>query len=180
MFNTSGSRSRSDQAVLVADVLMPMLELIALVTLANSAPVLARRLMGNLWQQPIDDGIVLRDGQRLFGSSKTWRGLVAASLACALFAPVLAWSWQLGLAVGALAMAGDLIASFIKRRYALQAGQRAPRLDSIPESLLPAVVLREQLQLTWFDVLLVVVVFGLIVRLASPLLFRLRLRARPW
>ena len=165
---------------MAAGIAMPVLQLVALITLANSAPVLAQHVMGDLWQQPIDDSIVLRDGQRLFGRSKTWRGVVAASLACALLAPVLAWSWQLGLAVGALTMAGDLFASFIKRRCALQAGQRAPRLDSVPEALLPALALRDQLQMGWFDVLWVVVLFVLIVRLASPLLFRLRLRGRPW
>ena len=165
---------------MVADIVMPIIQLAALITLANSAPVVARHLLGDLWQQPIDDDIELRDGHRLFGRSKTWRGLVAASLACALLAPLLGMSWQLGLAVGALAMVGDLVASFIKRRLGLAAGQRAPRLDSVPEALLPALVLREQLLLTWFDVLLVVVLFVLVVRLASPQLFRLRLRTQPW
>ena len=165
---------------MVAGIAVPTLQLATLVILANSAPVVAHRLMGDLWQQPIDNGIVLRDGQRLFGRSKTWRGLVAAGLTCALFAPLLGWSWQLGLAVGALAMTGDLLASLIKRRHGLSAGQRAPRLDSIPEALLPALVLRGPLQLTWFDVLLVVMIFVFTVRLASPLIYRLRLRARPW
>lgn len=165
---------------MAAGIAIPVLQLAALVTLANSAPVLAQHVMGDLWQQPIDNAVVLRDGHPLFGRSKTWRGLVAASLACALVAPLLAWSWQIGFAVGALAMTGDLFARFLKRRRGLDASQRAPRLDSIPEALLPALVLRGPLQLTWFEVLLVVVIFVVTVRLASPLIFRLGLRARPW
>ncbi|MCC6708277.1 MAG: CDP-archaeol synthase [Gammaproteobacteria bacterium] len=159
---------------------MPVLQLVALITLANSAPVLARHVLGDLWQQPVDAGLILRDERRLFGRSKTWRGLVAASLLCALTAPLLGLSWMQGLQVGALAMVGDLLASFIKRRLGLDAGQRAPRLDSIPEALLPTLALRDALALSWLQVALVVIAFVLTVRLASPLLYRLRMRSRPW
>lgn len=159
---------------------MAILQLVALITLANSAPVLARHLLGDLWQHPIDAGLVLRDARRLFGRSKTWRGLFAASGLCALAAPLIGLPWLIGLKIGALAMVGDLLASFIKRRLGLDAGQRAPRLDSIPEALLPTLVLRSSFALSWPEVALVVVTFMLTVRLASPLLYRLRLRSRPW
>ncbi len=134
----------------------------------------------DLWQQPVDAGLVLRDERRLFGRSKTWRGVIAAVVLCALAAPLLGLSWMQGLQVGALAMVGDLLASFIKRRLGLEAGQRAPRLDSIPEALLPALALRDALALSWLQVALVVIAFVLTVRLASPLLYRLRMRSRPW
>jgi len=159
---------------------MPALQLIALIMLANSAPVLARHVLKDVWQQPIDGGLVLRDARRVFGRSKTWCGLVAATLSCALAAPLIGLTWTIGATVGALAMSGDLLASFIKRRLGLDAGQRAPRLDSIPEVLLPALSLRDTLGLSWPDVALVVIVFMLAVRLASPLLYRLHLRSRPW
>ena len=159
---------------------VPALQLIALITVANSAPLVARHVLGDVWQQPIDMGLVLRDERRLFGRSKTWRGMLAACLACALVAPLLGLSWWLGIQVGALAMLGDLVASFIKRRLGLAAGARAPRLDSIPEALLPALALRSTLALSWLDVALVVLAFVVLVRVVSPLLHALRLRARPW
>lgn len=159
---------------------MAVLQVVALLILANSAPVVARHWLGDLWQQPVDAGLVLRDERRLFGRSKTWRGLAAACLACALAAPLLGLPWRTGLALGALAMGGDLLASFVKRRLGLVAGARAPRLDSVPEALLPAWVLSDELGLDGWDVLLAVLGFVLTVRLASPLLYYLRLRPRPW
>ena len=159
---------------------MLVVKLVLLLTLANSAPVMARHALGDLWQQPIDGGLVLRDGRRLFGRSKTWRGLLAASAACGLAAPLLGLPWRAGLGCGALAMTGDLLASFVKRRLGLAAGARAPRLDSLPEALLPTWALQDEFGLSGWQVAAAVVCFVLTVRLASPLLFRLRLRPRPW
>lgn len=159
---------------------MGVLQLLVLLILANAAPVAASRLCGDLWRQPIDGGQRLRDEAPLFGRSKTWRGLVAATLACALAAPALGLRWTLGVQVGGLAMLGDLAASFVKRRLKLAAGARAPRLDSLPEALLPAWCLREDFGLGAGGALLAALGFVLTVRLASPLLHRLRLRPRPW
>ncbi len=157
-----------------------MLDLLLLVIAANSAPVLARHLLGVRAAQPIDGGLVLRDGHALFGSSKTWRGLAAACLACAALAVVLGRDWTLGAAAGALAMAGDLLASFLKRRRGIRPSGRAPLLDSVPEALLPALVLRGPLQLQWLEIAALVVLFALIVRVSSPLLYRLHIRRHPW
>jgi CDP-2,3-bis-(O-geranylgeranyl)-sn-glycerol synthase len=48
---------------------------------ANMAPVFAQRLMPN-WDAPVDFGRTVR-GRRLFGSHKTWRGMVAGLAAAA-------------------------------------------------------------------------------------------------
>jgi CDP-2,3-bis-(O-geranylgeranyl)-sn-glycerol synthase len=122
----------------------------------------------------------LPDGQPLLGSSKTWRGLAAACAATTAAAPLLGLSWTIGLAAGALSMCGDLVASFSKRRLGYRAGDRAPFLDSIPEALLPALGLYTALALGRIDVLVIVVVFAIVVRLASPVLYRLHIRRRPW
>lgn len=159
---------------------MAVLQLLVLLILANAAPVAASHLCGDLWRHPIDGGLRLRDEAPLFGRSKTWRGLAAATLACALAAPALGLAWTLGAQVGLLAMLGDLAASFVKRRMKLPAGARAPRLDSLPEALLPAWCLREDLGFGTGEALLAALGFVLTVRLASPLLYRLRLRPRPW
>ncbi|MCB1745711.1 MAG: CDP-archaeol synthase [Gammaproteobacteria bacterium] len=157
-----------------------MLELLLLVIIANSAPVLARHLCGERAAWPIDGGRVLADGQPLLGTSKTWRGLASAVLACALVAPLLGIGMALGAAAGALTMAGDLAASFAKRRRGYPASGHAPVLDTVPEALLPAAALAEPFVLAWWEVPLLVALFHLTVRCASPLLYRLHLRRHPW
>ena len=49
-----------------------------LLVVANGTPVLTARLLGNRAKHRIDFGTQLPDGHGLFGSSKTWRGLLAA------------------------------------------------------------------------------------------------------
>lgn len=88
--------------------------------------------------------------------------------------------WRTGMAAGALSMSGDLIASFSKRRLGYAPSDRAPLLDSVPESLLPAVGLRAAFALDWLEVAAVVTLFAFVVRLISPLLYRLHIRRRPW
>jgi CDP-2,3-bis-(O-geranylgeranyl)-sn-glycerol synthase len=157
-----------------------MLKLLLLIFVANSAPVIARNLLGRRWENPIDAGRRLRDGRPLLGSSKTWRGLAAALAATTAAAPLLGLPWTTGLAAGALSMGGDLIASFSKRRLGYAPSDRAPLLDSIPEALLPALGLRTSLALGWVEALAVVALFALVVRAVSPLLYRLHIRGRPW
>ena len=57
---------------------------LSFVIVTNSAPVVVARLAGARGAWPIDGGLVLRDGQRLLGAHKTWRGLVAGVAAGAI------------------------------------------------------------------------------------------------
>ena len=70
-----------------------------------------------------------------FGPSKTIRGVVLATLATAAAAGVLGLGWKVGALLGVVAMAGDLLASFIKRRLGLAPSSQAVGLDQIPEVL---------------------------------------------
>jgi CDP-2,3-bis-(O-geranylgeranyl)-sn-glycerol synthase len=155
-------------------------ELLLLVIVANSAPVLARNLLGERCARPVDGGRTLADGRPLFGRSKTWRGLAAAILACAAAAPLLGVDARLGALAGALTMAGDLLASFTKRRRGYAASDHAPLLDTVPEALLPALALSEPFALSWWEIPALVALFHAAVRLTSPLLYHLHLRRRPW
>jgi len=102
---------------------------------------------------------MLRDGRRLLGSHKTWRGLVAAVAACAITAGLLGIRWWLGLAFGVLSMLGDAISSAWKRRRGREPGADDPGLDQLPEALLPLIVLHDPLHLGWKEVALVTTVF---------------------
>lgn len=105
--------------------------------MAHAAPVAATLALRGAATWPIDGGRILWDGQRLLGSSKTWRGLVAAAIATPVTAIAVGQPAMLGLQFAALAMAGDLGTSFVKRRLHRPSGAAMPGLDQLPEALLP-------------------------------------------
>jgi len=77
-------------------------------------------------------------------------------------------------------MTGDLLASFIKRRMGRAESGRARGLDTVPESLLPTMLLKEPLALSLIDIILIVALFFLIEEWVSPILYRLHIRKRPY
>jgi CDP-2,3-bis-(O-geranylgeranyl)-sn-glycerol synthase len=132
---------------------------LALLIVANTAPWAAARLLGARAAVPLDFGLRLRDGTPLFGAHKTWRGLAAGTLGCALAALGLGFSPVLGAAFGMLSLAADLGSSFVKRRLHAAPGTERPLLDQLPEALLPLLVLSRFLQLSLPDCLGVAAVF---------------------
>src|SRR5664279_3704504 len=122
-----------------------MTQAIALLIAANGAPVLINKVLGKRWAWPVDNKLKLRDGHRLFGHTKTWRGLCSAILSTTLIAILSGIEPLTGILFGALAMAGDILASFLKRRMGHVESSRARGLDTVPESLLPILVLKEPL-----------------------------------
>jgi CDP-diglyceride synthetase len=123
--------------VALAAALPNWLKALTLLAAAHSAPWAAGRLLGERLAAPIDGGMIMGDGRRLLGDHKTWRGLVAALLMCALIAPLIGYSVGLGMAFATSALAGDAVSSLIKRRLRLEPGAESPGLDQIPESLTP-------------------------------------------
>jgi CDP-2,3-bis-(O-geranylgeranyl)-sn-glycerol synthase len=111
--------------------------------MANVIPILVAPLPGlKNWNAPIDGGLLFR-GKRVFGSHKTWRGLIAGVIMATLILAlqqwaVMEWSWARDLTahvdyrhlptliVGPLfgigAIAGDAIESFFKRQRGIEPG----------------------------------------------------------
>jgi hypothetical protein len=162
------------------ETLVPPLRALLLIVVANSAPVLGHKLFGRRFNYPLDGGWKIVDGHRLLGSSKTLRGIALSLAATAATAPFLGLPWILGALLAGLSMAGDLTSSFIKRRLGLPPSSQALLLDQVPESLLPLLVFRTWLGLAAWDIALVVLVFFVLELLLSRLLYRLRLRDRPY
>jgi hypothetical protein len=160
--------------------LTALLQILILLTVANATPVIAKRILGNRFAYPVDGNITLYDGRPLFGPSKTVRGLLLALVVTAAAAPLLGLDVTIGLVVGATAMAGDLLSSFIKRRLGFAPSSRATGLDQIPEVLFPLLACQAALGLSVFDIAAGVVIFLLGEILISRVLFRLRLRDRPY
>lgn len=112
--------------------------------LANAAPIFAARLPGvRRFNMPIDGGKTWH-GQEIFGSHKTWRGLISGLIV----GVIIVWVQQLcaahfgwaqwlagtvdyhtlptipfGLALGFGALGGDAIKSFFKRRVGVPSGK---------------------------------------------------------
>lgn len=117
--------------------------------LANMSPVIFDKLkIFKFLAKPIDGG--RRMGQEfIFGSSKTWRGLLSG----AIFGVVVAWIQAMlydydffkdlsvfnyqsgfiifGLLAGSGAIIGDLIKSFFKRRFGMASGSSWPVFDQL-------------------------------------------------
>jgi hypothetical protein len=123
---------------------------------------------------------VLEDGRRLFGASKTSRGIVLSILATSASAPLIGLDWKVGAVVATTAMTGDLVSSFLKRRMSLPSSSRATGLDQIPESLIPLIACRMLLPLTILDIAAATIIFMIGELAISPLLFKLHIRNRPF
>ncbi|HEX9773570.1 MAG TPA: CDP-archaeol synthase, partial [Steroidobacteraceae bacterium] len=89
----------------------------------------------------------LPDGRPIFGSHKTWRGLIGGTLAGGATGALLSAGFATGAVFGLLALTGDLLSSFIKRRLARPSGRDTPLLDQLPETLLPMLLLHDRLSL---------------------------------
>ncbi len=147
---------------------------------ANGAPIFARNLLQHRFSRPIDSGLILRDGRPLFGKAKTWRGLFAAVCLTAAVGRLLGLSSVLGGLFAFYSMVGDLIASFLKRRIGKIESSRARGFDTLPESLLPVVLLKDELSLNGLDILLIAAAFFLMEEFVSPLLYKWHIRRRPY
>lgn len=160
--------------------MIPILQLMVLLTLANGAPVVAKKIFGGRFARPLDFGVAFFDGRPVFGASKTFRGIVVALLSAAVGAPLMGLDPAIGLTAAGAAMAGDLFSSFVKRRLNLPPSSRALGLDQIPESLLPMLACRDALSLTAVDIVLGVGLFFTGELVLSRLLFHAHLRDEPY
>lgn len=157
-----------------------LLPLLLLIIIANGAPILIRWLLNDGFNLAVDFDQKLPDKNRLFGSSKTWRGVLAALLATTAAAWLLDHSLETGLLVAVYAMLGDLCSSFIKRRLSMEPSSMAPLLDQIPESLFPAFMLKEVFNLDISAVILLVLIFIITELLLSHILYRYGVRKQPY
>lgn len=157
-----------------------ILQTLILLLAANGAPILAALILGKHWAWPIDYGYKLADRGRLLGNSKTWRGMCSAALIATLVAMVFGLKPSIGAIFGIFAMLGDCLSSFIKRRLGYSTSSRARGLDTLPESLLPTLVLQQSLGLGLIEIILIALIFFLLEEFVSPILYQWHIRKRPY
>ena len=157
---------------------------------------------------PIDFGKCAKDGRRIFGDGKTWRGLIGGIFIGIIFGaaqmylvsyfnwdilPKHTWVTVISLATGALL--GDVAKSYFKRRLGKDRGAKWPLADMydmvIGSLLLLVIALAVTGGFGWFDQF-GTLFFGVLVFIAimiiSPVLHRganiigyiLGLKDRPW
>jgi len=103
----------------------------------NGLPPLVGILVNDRFNQPIDGGRLWLDSKPVFGSHKTIRGLFASLLGGTALFSLLGVAWWCAALAALLAMAGDLLSSFIKRRRTLASGEDVVILDQFFESFFP-------------------------------------------
>lgn len=92
--------------------------------IANTAPVFAAKYN---WLPGLNQPL----SERLFGSHKTWRGLVFGVIFGLIAGIILGHGAIFGAALGFGSLAGDAIKSFFKRRLNIAPGQPWPVFDQI-------------------------------------------------
>jgi CDP-diglyceride synthetase len=133
-----------------------------LLVITNGAPVMTRLLLQRRFSRPLDRSLLFVDGRPLLGPAKTIRGILSALLVTTLVAPVFDLTAGQGALFASLAMTGDLISSFIKRRLKIASSRSAPLLDQLPESLLPLWVMNPVLEETLQEAGIAILVFVVI------------------
>jgi CDP-2,3-bis-(O-geranylgeranyl)-sn-glycerol synthase len=108
------------------------------------------------------------------------RGIILSVLATIIGSFLSGLGCKTGALIGSAAMAGDLFSSFLKRRMKLPPSSRAIGLDQVPESLFPLVACRGIYSLTAFDTVVAVAAFFIGEIVISRILYKFRLRDRPY
>lgn len=158
---------------------------------------------------PIDFGRRWKDGRRILGDGKTWRGLFGGTLSGGVigilfmsmysrYSPTFTireaygeWTTFLFMSfwIAFGGMVGDMLGSFIKRRRGLRRGEKAPGLDQW-DFIIGAFILL--LPFPWFlkknfsgaysivGLFLLLLLTPLIHRAVNILGFRLGLKKEPW
>ncbi|MCX8196065.1 MAG: CDP-2,3-bis-(O-geranylgeranyl)-sn-glycerol synthase [Acidilobaceae archaeon] len=146
---------------------------------ANATPVVAGG------RTPVDMGLTFLDGRRLLGKGKTWEGLfagiaagTAAGALLSLYRPELLF---IGFGVSVGAMTGDLVASFIKRRFNMESGAPAPVLDQLNFYVGAVVALYLMgYQFTFSLLVILAIVSGSLHLLTNIIAYILGWKEHPW
>ncbi len=156
---------------------------------------------------PMDFGRRLRDGERLLGDGKTWRGLIGGVLSGALLGFVLTLpfvlldpgsTWSFGAPIDAFlasavlalgALLGDVAGAFVKRRMHKPRGAKAPVLDQydfVAGGLLASLLIagwsvpRFFSADAWFGLLAIILITPALHRGVNILGYRMGKKHEPW
>jgi len=154
---------------------------------------------------PIDFGKFFIDGKRIFGDGKTVRGFVGGVLVGVVISGIqitvspyilsllsiyyaldfhtiflIKTSLLRGFLLSFGAMFGDLIGSFIKRRFGLRRGAPAPLLDQL-DFLLGAITFTGVIKFLELEYIIILLIITPVIHLCSNVVgYVFRLKKEPW
>lgn len=166
---------------------------------ANMAPVFAQKLsVLKFLTKPIDNGQGLK-GKPIFGTNKTWRGLVVGIITAiaTVWLQYFLYSiqffqkislinyftinlWLLGFLLGFGALFGDLVKSFFKRRINLKPGAPWIPFDQIDFVIGALIFVSFAIRLSWSVVLVVLLVSPILHFLTNQIGFILKIKNTKW
>ncbi len=122
--------------------MVDVLKVVVFLLWVNGLPSFFGVLLRDSFHYPVDGNRLWSDGRPLFGRNKTVRGIAASVAGGIAVFPILGQAWWVAGLAALLAMAGDLLSSFIKRRADFFSGKNIVILDQIFESLFPLLFLK--------------------------------------
>jgi len=144
-----------------------LIKIVGFILLVNFLPFITGVILEERCNRPIDGNLRWFDGRPLLGAHKTIRGLLAGVLGGLVISLPLQLPWLIGGGAALLAMIGDLITSFIKRRLRYASGKAVPVLDQFLESLLPILFFHHFLQLSLWQLAAILLSFIFLAHLGS-------------
>ncbi|BFI75146.1 CDP-2,3-bis-(O-geranylgeranyl)-sn-glycerol synthase [Sulfurisphaera ohwakuensis] len=135
---------------------------------------------------PIDFRKNFVDGRRLLGDGKTFEGLLVAvtfgTTVGIILAKFLGIYWiYVSFIESLLAMLGDMVGAFIKRRLGLARGARAIGLDQLDFILGATLALIiSKISLNIYEFLSIVVIAFVLHILTNNVAYRLKIKSVPW
>ncbi|NPA23690.1 MAG: CDP-2,3-bis-(O-geranylgeranyl)-sn-glycerol synthase [Crenarchaeota archaeon] len=162
----------------------------------GSPPVISKILEGEC--TPIDGGRMFIDGKRILGDGKTIEGFIGGvlagysislfiySLLILLLPPHILSLLYIPqpphvLALSVLALSGDLLGAFIKRRLGLARGAPAPVLDQLDFLMFPLVYMYAVLGIHDYYIYIIAILFTLFMHLfTNYVAYKLGIKSVPW
>ena len=140
---------------------------------ANAAPV---ALGGG---PPLDGGEKWLDGKPFLGGHKTLRGCIVG-VVMGLLIGVLQGSFYAGLTQGLGAILGDLVSSFLKRRWDFAPGEGFPLLDQLDFIVAAIILSQPYTRASLQEMLIILVVTVPIHYLMNYAAWLLKMKENPW
>ena len=140
---------------------------------ANAAPV---ALGGG---PPLDGGEKWLDGKPFLGGHKTLRGCIVGVIT-GLLIGILQGSFYAGLTQGLGAILGDLISSFLKRRWDIAPGEGFPLLDQLDFIVAAIILSQSYTRASLQEMLIILVVTVPIHYFMNYLAWLIKIKENPW
>ena len=135
------------------------LKIIILLFAVNAAPPVIAFLLEDRWNRPIDWNRTFLDGKPLLGRHKTIRGIIGSIAAGILLGWFLGLPLIVGFCIGFFSILGDLLTSFVKRRFELASGTVVPLLDQLFEGLFPLLFVKYYFLSDWALIIVLLILF---------------------